>query len=72
MPSEGFWVRRAIEAGARGYILENAIDLDLVPMLKRVAAGELAFDSQISNQQMSHKLERGGSETCLIDISISN
>lgn len=48
MHSEHTWVQRAIEAGARGYILKKAIDLDLVPAIKRVLAGELVFDQQIS------------------------
>lgn len=48
MHSEHTWVQRAIEAGARGYILKKAIDLDLVPAIKRVLAGELVFDRQIS------------------------
>ena len=47
MHSEEALVRRAIEAGARGYILKNAIDLDLVPAIKRVAAGEIVFDRQL-------------------------
>src|ERR1700678_4554792 len=31
MHSESTWVRQAIDAGAKGYILKNAIDLDLGP-----------------------------------------
>jgi len=48
MHSEYTWVQRAIDAGARGYILKKAIDLDLVPAIKRVLAGEMVFDQQIS------------------------
>jgi two-component system response regulator NreC len=46
MHSEDIWVRRAAEAGARGYVLKNADDLDLGSAIKRVAAGELVFDGQ--------------------------
>src|SRR5271154_6233206 len=50
MHSENTWVRRAIEAGARGYILKNAMDLDLGSAIKRVAAGELVLCTQLSKQ----------------------
>ncbi len=47
MHSEETLVRQALEAGARGYILKNAMDLDLVRAIKRVAAGETVLDPQI-------------------------
>jgi two-component system, NarL family, response regulator NreC len=43
MHSEESWVRRAKEAGARGYVFKSATDLDLPSAIKRVAAGELVF-----------------------------
>ena len=49
MHSEDTLVRRAIDAGARGYILKKALDLDLVSAIKRVLAGELVLDSQLSS-----------------------
>lgn len=49
MHSEHSWVQRAIDAGARGYILKKAVDLDLVPAIKRVLAGELVLDQEISS-----------------------
>src|SRR5690349_19691191 len=39
MHSEETWVRKAFQAGARGFILKNAGDLDLANAVKRVAAG---------------------------------
>ena len=48
MHSEDTLVRQAFEAGARGYILKNAMELDLVSAIKRVVAGETVLDSQIS------------------------
>jgi DNA-binding NarL/FixJ family response regulator len=51
MHSEDTWVRRAIEAGARGYILKSAMDFELGPAIQRVAAGELVFASQVVEQQ---------------------
>ena len=48
MHSEDTLVRQALEAGARGYILKNAMDLDLISAVKRVAAGEMVLDSQLA------------------------
>ena len=48
MHSEDTWVRQAIDAGARGYILKNAVDLELVTAVRRVAAGETVLDPQLS------------------------
>ncbi len=47
MHSEETLVRQALDAGARGYILKNAMDLDLVRAIRRVAAGETVLDAQI-------------------------
>ncbi len=44
MHSEDTLVQQALAAGARGYILKNAIDLDLAAAVKRVAAGESVVD----------------------------
>lgn len=48
MHSEETWVRKAFQAGARGYILKNAGDLDLANAVKRVAAGETVLDPQLA------------------------
>lgn len=40
MYSEEANVKNALAAGARGYILKNAIDIDLATAVKRVAAGQ--------------------------------
>jgi DNA-binding NarL/FixJ family response regulator len=50
MHSESTWVRQATEAGARGYILKNAMNLELGPAVRRVAAGETIFDPQVEPQ----------------------
>src|SRR5438093_11541582 len=44
MHSEETLVRQALAAGARGYILKSAIDLDLVAAVKRVAPGATVVD----------------------------
>src|SRR5277367_703186 len=47
MHSENTWVRQAIEAGARGYVLKNAMYLELGPAVRRVASGATIFDPQV-------------------------
>lgn len=47
MYSEEAWVRRALEAGANGYILKNA-ELDLADSIKRVAAGDTVLDPTVA------------------------
>lgn len=47
MHSEETLVRQAMQAGARGYILKNALDLDLAAAVVRVAAGETLLDPAI-------------------------
>lgn len=44
MHSEETLVRQALAAGARGYVLKNALELDLAAAIKRVAAGEQVLD----------------------------
>src|SRR4029079_1453042 len=48
MHPEETLVRRALDAGARGYALTNAVDLDMGAAIRRVAAGETVLDSQLS------------------------
>jgi DNA-binding NarL/FixJ family response regulator len=48
MHSEATLVRQALKAGARGYILKNALDLDLAAAVKRVAAGEKVVDPAVA------------------------
>jgi DNA-binding NarL/FixJ family response regulator len=50
MHSEDTLIRQALEAGARGYILKNAIDLDLISAVKGVAAGKTVLDPQLVKQ----------------------
>jgi len=57
MHSEETLVRQALDSGARGYILKNAIDLDLAGAVKRVAAGEQVLDPGV-NRPASLKGER--------------
>ena len=47
MHAEDTLVRQALAAGARGYILKSALDLDLASAVKRVAAGETVLDPDV-------------------------
>jgi len=47
MHSEDTLVRQALEAGAKGYVLKNAMDLDLVSAIKNVSEGKQVLDPQI-------------------------
>src|SRR5690348_9270697 len=50
MHTEDTWVRQAIEAGAKGYVLKNAMDLELGSAIRKVAAGETVFDPQVEQR----------------------
>ena len=48
MHTEDTWVRQALEAGARGYVLKNALDLELGSAIRRIVNGETVLDTQLS------------------------
>lgn len=48
MHSEETLVRQALDAGARGYLLKSAMDLELPLAVRRVAAGEMVLDPAVS------------------------
>lgn len=48
MHSEPNYVRTCLEAGARGYLLKNAMDLELVAAVKQVAAGDRVLDPRLA------------------------
>lgn len=60
MHSEDTVVRQAMDAGARGYILKNVVDLDLAAAIKRVAAGGTVIDPVLIQPAT-----RGGERTSL-------
>ncbi len=51
MHTEETWVRQAIDAGARGYVLKNAMDLELSSAIRRLVKGETVLDGQLAKQQ---------------------
>jgi DNA-binding NarL/FixJ family response regulator len=52
MHTENTWVRQAIDAGAKGYVLKNALDLELGAAIRKVAAGETVFDPQVEQRSV--------------------
>jgi len=62
MHTEDTWVRQALEAGAKGYVLKNALDLELSSVIRRIVNGETVLDSQLSFHQ-NLKGERGAGLT---------
>ena len=48
MHSEDTLVKQALQAGARGYILKSAVDLELVTAIRNVAAGQTVLDPQVA------------------------
>ena len=48
MHAEAAYVQRCLKAGARGYLLKNAMDLELVDAVKRVAAGQTVLDPRLA------------------------
>jgi DNA-binding NarL/FixJ family response regulator len=48
MHAEPSYVRAALDAGARGYLLKSTTDLDLVEAVRKIAAGSQVLDSRIA------------------------
>lgn len=62
MHSESTWVRQAVDAGAKGYVLKNALDLELGSAIRKIAAGETVFDPKVE-QKSSLRGERSSALT---------
>jgi len=62
MHAEETLVRQAMDAGARGYVLKNALDLDLVKAVHSVFEGKVVLDPQIEKPS-ALKGERAGGLT---------
>jgi DNA-binding NarL/FixJ family response regulator len=52
MHPEETLVRQALDAGARGYVLKNAVDMELGAAIRRVANGETVLDSQLKRPEV--------------------
>jgi DNA-binding NarL/FixJ family response regulator len=47
MHAEASYVRTCLDAGVRGYLLKNAMDLEMVAAVKQVAAGRQVLDPRL-------------------------
>jgi DNA-binding NarL/FixJ family response regulator len=47
MHAEASYVRTCLEAGVHGYLLKNALDLEMVAAVKQVAAGKQVLDRRL-------------------------
>lgn len=66
MYDEADYVRGAIRAGAHGYMLKNAVDVDLAEGVRRVAAGECYFSPAVAQASAA---EANGAETPLARLT---
>jgi len=60
MHSEETLVRQSLEAGAHGYILKNASDLDLAAAIRRVLDGNVVLDPQLKRTETLRGERAGG------------
>ena len=58
MHSEETVIRQAMDAGVRGYILKNVVDLDLAAAIVKVAAGESVFDERVTRPSLTGERSR--------------
>ncbi len=59
MYSESSYVRNAVQAGARGYLLKNAMDMDLVAAVKMVASGQKCFAKGLAVPRPDDEAQEG-------------
>lgn len=52
MHNQSHYARQAIEAGARGYVLKETIDLDLAASVRQVASGAIVLGRELSTDQV--------------------
>jgi DNA-binding NarL/FixJ family response regulator len=60
MHDESHYVRRAIEAGARGYVLKDASSQQLARAVREVASGETFFSPRLSRFLLNDYVQDGG------------
>jgi DNA-binding NarL/FixJ family response regulator len=53
MHSEPSYVRAALDAGASGYLLKSAVELDLAEAVRMVTAGKQVLDARIARPRIS-------------------
>ncbi len=59
MQDDPAYVEESLNAGAKGYVLKEAADVDLINALKAVAAGKRYLEPTLAAQLVEAKTERG-------------
>ncbi len=57
------WIRKALQAGAHGYVLKASRTADLVDAIRRVAAGQNVLDPEVTEAMVRQMHEQGGIES---------
>jgi len=68
MHSESTYVRTCLEAGARGYLLKNALDLELAEAIKRVAGGAIVLDPRLEKLTTDTEQDRPALTTRELEV----
>jgi len=68
MHSESTYVRTCLEAGARGYLLKNALDLELAEAVKRVAGGAIVLDPRLEKLTTDTEQDRPALTTRELEV----
>lgn len=64
MHSDEGYVLRALKAGARGYILKDSVEEDLIHAVRNVSAGKSFFSPSISHMLLDDYVRRLASQGC--------
>lgn len=59
MHAEPNYVRTCLDSGVRGYLLKNALDLELVDAVRKVAAGAQVLDPRLGQMQPANSAAPG-------------
>lgn len=62
MHAEDVWVREGLKAGAKGYLLKDAADMDLIEGVKTVASGQSYFSPAVQRLVVEGCLKRTASD----------
>jgi len=68
MHNEPAYVRTCLDAGARGYLLKNAMDLEMVSAVKQVAAGQQVLDPRLGAMEKTAGADSGELSTRELEV----
>jgi DNA-binding NarL/FixJ family response regulator len=68
MHTEASYVRTCLEAGVRGYLLKNALDLEMVAAVKQVAAGKQVLDRRLGTLDQASAQPPAGLTTRELEV----